>query len=88
MSRDNLGGSATSRARVCAWAGNTGRRKEKKEERRREKEKDKKKGEKEKKGKRRKRKGDAGGIRGDGREHAMALAERDARGTRRREMRR
>jgi len=43
------------------------------------------KGEKEKKGKRRKRKGDAGGIRGDGREHAMALAERDARGMRRTE---
>jgi hypothetical protein len=67
------------------WAGNTGRRKEKKEERRREKEKEKKKKEKREKVKRRKRKGDAGGIHGDGREHATTSAERDARGTRRTE---
>ena len=54
------------------------RRREKKKERKR------KRGEIEEEKKRGKRERAAvGGIRGDGREHATALAERDARGTRR-----
>ena len=66
---------------VCsAWAGAVREQgeEEKKEERRREKEKGKKKRREGKKRKRRKRKGDAGGIRGVGREPSVASTRSDA----------